>query len=105
MTPKAFDFSVPVDHPSLPGHFPGRPIVPGVVLLDEVMSGLNRSGCYRVAKLREVKFLATMLPGEIATARWDVIDGVHLAFEVSVTRNGTLTVLAKGSFVLRDVSS
>ncbi len=28
--------TIPADHPSLPGHFPGRPIVPAVVILDEV---------------------------------------------------------------------
>ncbi|MGI9492997.1 MAG: ACP dehydratase [Geminicoccaceae bacterium] len=27
---------IPDDHPCLPGHFPGRPIVPAVVVLDEV---------------------------------------------------------------------
>jgi 3-hydroxymyristoyl/3-hydroxydecanoyl-(acyl carrier protein) dehydratase len=28
------------DHPSLAGHFPGAPIVPGVVVLDEVVAAL-----------------------------------------------------------------
>ena len=28
------------DHPSLPGHFPGAPLVPGVVILDEVLEAL-----------------------------------------------------------------
>ena len=30
--------SIPPSHPALPGHFPDEPIVPGVVLLDAVLS-------------------------------------------------------------------
>jgi 3-hydroxyacyl-[acyl-carrier-protein] dehydratase len=30
------------DHPSLSGHFPGFPIVPGVVLLDETLHAIER---------------------------------------------------------------
>ena len=32
--------AIAADHPALPGHFPGDPIVPGVVVLDEVLSAL-----------------------------------------------------------------
>jgi 3-hydroxymyristoyl/3-hydroxydecanoyl-(acyl carrier protein) dehydratase len=31
------------DHPALTGHFPGFPIVPGVVLLDEILYAIERS--------------------------------------------------------------
>jgi 3-hydroxymyristoyl/3-hydroxydecanoyl-(acyl carrier protein) dehydratase len=32
---------IAVDHPALPGHFPGRPIAPAALLLDEVIYALR----------------------------------------------------------------
>jgi 3-hydroxymyristoyl/3-hydroxydecanoyl-(acyl carrier protein) dehydratase len=53
------------EHPSLAGHFPGTPIVPGVVILDEVLAALNEwQGCSRIAAIPAVKFLAPLKPGQ-----------------------------------------
>lgn len=54
---------ISADHPSLPGHFPDTPLVPGVVILDEVLATLCewRSDC-RIASIRTVKFLAPLKP-------------------------------------------
>lgn len=57
-------FVIPQDHPSLPGHFPGRPIVPGVVVLDCAIAALLRDcPAARLARLDEVKFVAPVSPG------------------------------------------
>ena len=59
------DFTIADDHPCLAGHFPGRPIVPGVMLLDEVFSRIRRQTTTEGSILLEaVKFTAPVLPGQ-----------------------------------------
>lgn len=52
-------------HPALPGHFPGRPVVPGVVILDEVIRAAERclGRPLHVTGLPAAKFLSPLLPG------------------------------------------
>ena len=61
-------FVIEPDHPSIAGHFPGRPIVPGVVILDRTIALLERKlPGRRVVILREVKFLSPVIPGDPVT--------------------------------------
>jgi 3-hydroxyacyl-[acyl-carrier-protein] dehydratase len=53
------------DHPSLAGHFPGAPLVPGVVILDEVVAALDEwRRDSQLSGIPGVKFLAPLKPGQ-----------------------------------------
>ncbi|PYI48373.1 MAG: hydroxymyristoyl-ACP dehydratase [Verrucomicrobia bacterium] len=60
--------AISANHPSLPGHFPDRPLVPGVVILDEVLTALVewRKDC-QLAGIRAVKFLVPLKPEQTFT--------------------------------------
>jgi 3-hydroxyacyl-[acyl-carrier-protein] dehydratase len=61
------EFTIPADHPCLPGHFPGRPIVPGVVVLEHVLAAIEaRHGTLGAIRMPQVKFLQPMLPEQVA---------------------------------------
>jgi len=90
-----FEFVISADHPALPGHFPGRPIVPGVLLLDRVLIGVEASLGRSVRTLQRVKFASALLPDETATVVVEG-DGAPLRFSVQVMRDGASLTLASG---------
>lgn len=89
------EFHIACDHPSLPGHFPGRPLVPGVVMLDRVLDAIEAAhGPLGVLTLPQVKFMQPLLPGE--TARIE-LDGDAPSWRFRVLRGQDL--LASGAVV------
>lgn len=78
------------DHPSLAGHFPGRPIVPGAVLLDHALAFAARTTGRRIAGVRSAKFRSPLEPG--VSCRLRLAERSNGAIEV--------TCLAAGATVL-----
>jgi 3-hydroxymyristoyl/3-hydroxydecanoyl-(acyl carrier protein) dehydratase len=89
-------FVVPPDHPSLPGHFPGRPVVPGVVVLDRMLDAIEaRHGPLGALRLPQVKFVQPLLPGETAQV---VLEGDSPRWRFRVLRGDD--TIASGEIVL-----
>ncbi len=73
------EMRVPDSHATASGHFPGRPIVPGALLLDEVAAVLAGPGALT---FRAVKFLAPVKHGEVLELRWRTQEGGLCRFEI-----------------------
>ena len=65
--------TIGADHPSLAGHFPGHPVVPGVVMLGEVMTAIRETAKEYIefVGVPSAKFISTLNPGEPLTIRLD----------------------------------
>ncbi|HWU67825.1 MAG TPA: hypothetical protein VN046_03035 [Stenotrophobium sp.] len=87
--------TIAADHPCLAGHFPGNPIVPGVVLLEQVAVALCewRGAAVGIGGFPTVKFLSPLRPDE----RMEIIlsdgDGTELRFRCEAAGR----LLAQGS--------
>jgi len=88
---------IATDHPALPGHFPGYPVVPAVVLLDQVLAIAERwlARPLGVKALPHAKFLAPLMPGQEARVLLD-LEAVALRFRV-LSEAG---LIAQGAFEL-----
>lgn len=93
---------VPANHPALPGHFPGRPIVPGVVLLDCVLDSAERwlARPLSVRGLPVAKFTTPLMPEQ--TARMELtLSARELRFAVA-TGERPDEIIASGRFALSE---
>ncbi|HMK86274.1 MAG TPA: hypothetical protein VK437_09985 [Steroidobacteraceae bacterium] len=94
---------IPADHPAFAGHFPGMPILPGAVLLDEALYVIERDLRLDLTqwRLSAAKFLERVGPGdalslEHAAARDDTVRfTVRVAGRPALT--ATLTRVAAGA--------
>lgn len=81
------NFVIDADHPALPGHFPGRPVVPGVVVLDRVLAAIESAhGPLGALRLPQVKFVHPLLPGEEARVEIEPVATGPVATEDAPTR-------------------
>lgn len=84
MTAGRIQLTIAPDHPAFAGHFPGSPIVPGVVLLDQALwaignlMGSDLSAC----QISAVKFLSPVRPGEPVCVRYETLDNGAIRFDI-----------------------
>ncbi|WP_246312315.1 3-hydroxyacyl-ACP dehydratase FabZ family protein [Pseudaquabacterium terrae] len=74
---------IAADHPAFAGHFPGRPILPGVLLLAEVVEALRAHGeAADTLTIQAAKFLAPVGPGAELTITLNVSNRGGWRFEI-----------------------
>ncbi len=92
-------------HPALAGHFPGNPVVPDVVLLDEILDAVRDELGVAVegggVTIRAAKFLRPVRPGERLQIKLSRGEDAAVRFVCSVANetavNGSLTLTPSSS--------
>lgn len=81
----AIHWTVPLDHPAFAGHFPGTPILPGVLLLDTVLLKLAEASGLSLQSLSvsSVKFLSPAKPGDQLTLTHQVNANGSIRFQIT----------------------
>ncbi len=92
-------WTVPADHPAFAGHFPGTPILPGVVLLDMALQAITGSAGIDLenCEIGTAKFLYPANPGDQLEIRHNSAAGGAIRFDIVAG----LRKIASGSIVPR----
>jgi len=105
MSEHVMPLPIAADHPAYAGHFPGRPILPGVVLLDAALHALAAwQGMSGSAQLKSAKFHSPVQPGEALTLHTTASPTGGFRFEILCRDNrGGDRSVASGALVFSPV--
>jgi len=80
----AAHWTVPLDHPAFPGHFPGTPILPGVVLLDSAMHAIaaHTGMSLDLCEIASLKFLSPVSAGEELIIQYVISSSNTINFDI-----------------------
>ena len=93
------NFAISDEHPSITGHFPGNPVVPGVVIINKIIELIERSMPGRqVVAIKFIKFIKPLKPGK--EVKLSV--GKKGLSDLDIVCEGEDGVLLKGQLVLSD---
>ena len=97
--------TIAADHPAFAGHFPGRPMLPGVLLLDAALHAVTQAreasgetsafGPAVRCQIASAKFLSPVQPAETLTISWTGTASGQTRFDIA----GSGRQVASGAFV------
>lgn len=84
MSERVLPLAIAADHPAYAGHFPGQPILPGVVLLDAALHALAARHTLQstAGQIKSAKFLSPVRPGESLTLHYAEVPAGGFRFDI-----------------------
>lgn len=79
--PPCAEIRFSADHATAAGHFPGNPIIPGAVLLDEVLHVLGADEAVAGWTIHAAKFHSPVRPGDSLVIAWETRPDGAIKFE------------------------
>jgi len=103
-TPVQLAHAVPLDHPAFAGHFPGQPLLPGALILAEVMEAVQRVPALAARlgshpTLAAAKFLAPVRPGSTLSIELQPEPGAARGVRFDVRCDGVVAVTGRWAAV------
>jgi 3-hydroxyacyl-[acyl-carrier-protein] dehydratase len=95
--------TISAEHPCLPGHFPGNPVVPAVIILDAVIAALRAAyPAQSFRGVRKIKFLRPLAAEQTFLLEYAQPKQDSLRFKCHLQDSGEL--LVEGNLLLGNVA-